>query len=302
MRNRAFPLGIGLLAAALVAAVGVPAARAQERASLADRVTALEQQQQRSDQGTLNLVNQIQNLQGQLRDMQGQIEELQHKLQESDQRQKDQYVDLDSRLSRLEGNRPAGAAAGIAPATAASTAGAPGAAAPDAPAAPAASAPSPAAAAAPVPAPQPALAAAAVPAPAVAPVSPAAAEQTAYDHAFQALRDGDYAEAARRFRAFMAQYPNGPLAPNAAYWLGESYYVTQNFQVSLQTFQNLLAHYPGSPKAPDALLKVGYCQYELKQWAAARTTLEAVAAKYPNTTVAHLAEGRLRAIRLQTGG
>ena len=290
MRNRAFPLGIGLLAAALVAAVGVPAARAQERASLADRVTALEQQQQRSDQGTLNLVNQIQNLQGQLRDMQGQIEELQHKLQESDQRQKDQYVDLDSRLSRLEGNRPAGAAAGIAPATAASTAGAPGAAAPDAPAAPAASAPSPAAAAAPVPA------------PAVAPVSPAAAEQTAYDHAFQALRDGDYAEAARRFRAFMAQYPNGPLAPNAAYWLGESYYVTQNFQVSLQTFQNLLAHYPGSPKAPDALLKVGYCQYELKQWAAARTTLEAVAAKYPNTTVAHLAEGRLRAIRLQTGG
>ena len=78
--------------------------------------------------------------------------------------------------------------------------------------------------------------------------------------------------------------------------------MTQNFQVSLQTFQSLLARYPGSPKAPDALLKVGYCQYELKQWAAARTTLEAVAAKYPNTTVAHLAEGRLRAIQLQTGG
>lgn len=297
MRNRAFPFGIGLLAAALVAAVGVPAARAQERASLADRVTALEQQQQRSDQGTLNLVNQIQNLQGQLRDMQGQIEELQHKLQESDQRQKDQYVDLDSRLSRLEGNHPAGAAAGIAPAAAASTASAP----PplNVPSAPAASAPSPARA---VPAPQPALAAAAVPAPAAAPANPAVAEQTAYDHAFQALRDGDYAEAARRFRAFMAQYPDGPLAPNAAYWLGESYYVTQNFQVSLQTFQSLLARYPGSPKAPDALLKVGYCQYELKQWAAARATLEAVAAKYPNTTVAHLAEGRLRAIRLQTGG
>ena len=299
MRNRAFPLGIGLLAAALVAAVGVPAAQAQERASLADRVTALEQQQQRSDQGTLNLVNQIQNLQGQLRDLQGQIEELQHRLQESDQRQKDQYVDLDSRLSRLEGNRPPAAAAGNAPAGAASTASAPTVPPPGAPAAPAASVPPPATA---VPVPQPALAAAAVPAPAAAPVNAAAAEQTAYDHAFQALRDGDYAEAARRFRAFMVQYPDGPLAPNAAYWLGESYYVTQNFQVSLQTFQNLLARYPGSPKAPDALLKVGYCQYELKQWPAARATLSQVVAKYPNTTVAHLAEGRLRAIRLQTGG
>lgn len=299
MRNRAFPLGIGLLAAALVAAVGVPAVQAQERASLADRVTALEQQQARANDGTLSLLNRLQNLEQQVRNLQGQIEQLQHQQQESDQRQKDQYVDLDSRLSRLEGNRPAGAAAGIAPADAVSTASAPSAAPLDAPVAPAASASPPAAA---VPAPQPALAAAAVPAPAVATVNPAATEQTAYDHAFQALRDGDYAESARRFRAFMAQYPDSTLAPNAAYWLGESYYVTQNFQVSLQTFQGLLARYPGSPKAPDALLKVGYCQYELKQWAAARTTLEAVVAKYPNTTVAHLAEGRLRAIRLQTGG
>ncbi|MDE2245506.1 MAG: tol-pal system protein YbgF [Xanthomonadaceae bacterium] len=293
MRNRAFPCGIGLLAAALVAAVGVPVARAQERASLADRVSALEQQQARANEGTLSLVNRLQNLEQQVRDLQGQIEQLQHQQQESDQRQKDQYVDLDSRLSRLEG-KPLGAApaSSVNPARSMS-AGAPV----PAPTGSATVAPPPAADA---PVPPPALAAAAVPA--AAPVNPAAAEQTAYDHAFQALRDGDYAESARRFRAFMAQYPGSTLAPNADYWLGESYYVTQNFQVSLQTFQGLLARYPGSPKAPDALLKVGYCQYELKQWAAARTTLEAVVAKYPNTTVAHLAEGRLRAIRLQTGG
>ena len=294
MRNRAFPCGIGLLAAALVAAVGAPAARAQDRASLADRVAALEQQQARANEGTLSLVNRLQNLEQQVRDLQGQIEQLQHQQQESDQRQKDQYVDLDSRLSRLEG-KPLGAAPAstVNPASPMS-AGAP------VPAGSVAVVPPPTAAA---PVPPPALAAAAVPAVApAAPVSPAAAEQTAYDHAFQALRDGDYAESARRFRAFMAQYPGSTLAPNADYWLGESYYVTQNFQVSLQTFQGLLARYPGSPKAPDALLKVGYCQYELKQWAAARTTLEEVVAKYPNTTVAHLAEGRLRAIRLQTGG
>lgn len=296
MRNRAFPCGIGLLAAALVAAVGVPAARAQDRASLADRVAALEQQQARANEGTLSLVNRLQNLEQQVRDLQGQIEQLQHQQQESDQRQKDQYVDLDSRLSRLEG-KPLGAA----PASTVNPASSMSAGAPIAAPAGSATVMPPSTAVAPVP--PPALAAAAVPAAVpAAPVDPAAAEQTAYDHAFQALRDGDYAESARRFRAFMARYPASTLAPNADYWLGESYYVTQNFQVSLQTFQGLLARYPGSPKAPDALLKVGYCQYELKQWAAARTTLEAVIAKYPNTTVAHLAEGRLRAIRLQTGG
>ncbi|HVB84154.1 MAG TPA: YbgF trimerization domain-containing protein, partial [Rhodanobacteraceae bacterium] len=147
-----------------MAAVGVPAVQAQERASLADRVTALEQQQARANDGTLSLLNRLQNLEQQVRNLQGQIEQLQHQQQESDQRQKDQYVDLDSRLSRLEGNRPAGAAAGIAPADAVSAASAPSAAPLDAPVAPAASASPPAAA---VPAPQPALAAAAVPAPAV---------------------------------------------------------------------------------------------------------------------------------------
>ena len=57
--------------------------------------------------------------------------------------------------------------------------------------------------------------------------------------------------------------------------------------------------YPNSQKAPDALLKIGYCQYEQKQWAQAEATLNQVLQKYPNTTVANLAQGRLRALKLE---
>ncbi len=126
-----------------------------------------------------------------------------------------------------------------------------------------------------------------------------AAEKIAYDQAFNALKDGRYADSARRFQSFIEQYPNGELAANAYYWLGESYYVTQNYRLSLETFQKLLTQFPASPKAGDALLKVGYCQYEMKEWAAAEATLNEAVQKYPDTTVARLAQGRLRALKLE---
>ena len=126
-----------------------------------------------------------------------------------------------------------------------------------------------------------------------------AAEKRSYDEAFAALKDGRYAESARRFQSFIDQYPDSELAGNAYYWLGESYYVTQNYRVALETFGTLLSRFPSNQKAPDALLKTGYCQYELKQWDEAERTLTEVSERYPETTVARLAQGRLRALKLE---
>jgi tol-pal system protein YbgF len=131
------------------------------------------------------------------------------------------------------------------------------------------------------------------------PVDAAGDEKRAYDDAFAALRDGRYAESARRFQGFLEQFPNGELADNASYWLGESYYVTQNYRIALDTFNGLLTRFPESAKAPDALLKVGYCHYELKEWEQAETVLTEVVRRYPEQTVGKLAQGRLRALRLE---
>ena len=303
---------LAMTTAVLATAVVAFPAQAQ-RLSLAERVERLEQQQQ-SGGNAVDLVNQIQALQAQVQQLQGQVEELKHQLDEAKQRNKDQYIDLDSRIGRLEGHGPSG---GAPPAP-----GGPGANQNAQPPdielgggrgeeAPPASAQEPAPArAGEVPerarknvgelhedergdlgAPNGAPAAA---------QADAAGEQPAYDAAFAALKDGRYAEAARRFQSFLAQYPNSGLAANATYWLGESYYVTQNYQVALQSFQTLLQRYPDSQKAPDALLKVGYSQYELKQWDQAEATLQQVVKSYPDTTVARLAQGRLRALQTES--
>src|SRR3970040_157621 len=68
-------------------------------------------------------------------------------------------------------------------------------------------------------------------------------ERAGYDAAFNALKAGQYAESAQRFQAFLTRFPNGTYAPNALYWLGESYYVTQNYQLAQQQFQALLDRY-----------------------------------------------------------
>jgi tol-pal system protein YbgF len=253
---------------------GLPVHAQDSRLSLADRVSRLEQQSQK-DAGTTPLVNQVNDLQQQLSQLQGQIEELQHQNQQLQDSQKAQYADVDSRLSRLEKGGAAQAPPSAAPANT-----------PQAPVA------TPAAAAA---------VAAQSAAPATAPTAPTnATEQAAYDTAFKSLRAGDYVTASRGFRDFLTKYPDSPLAPNAYYWLGESYYVTMNYPVAIEAFQRLVKQYPQSDKVSDGLLKVGYCQIELKQQDAAIATLKQVSAKYPGTKAAGLAQERLRRLQRQT--
>jgi tol-pal system protein YbgF len=230
----------------------------------------------------VDMVLQLQQLQDEVRVLRGQIEEQAHLIETLQRRQRDQYLDLDQRIGELTGMRP--------PASAGPTVGA-------GPAAPpqedlpevqeARRQPSTVSTL-----PTPDTSARAV-------SEGPAAEKAAYDKAFQALKELRYAEAAEQFRSFLQNYPQSEYAGNAQYWLGESYYVTRNYEFALEAFQGLLDSYPDSTKAPDSLLKVGYTHYELKQWDLARAALTQVQEQYPNTTVARLAENRLRSMRLE---
>jgi tol-pal system protein YbgF len=126
---------------------------------------------------------------------------------------------------------------------------------------------------------------------------PQAGEREAYDTGLAILREGRYAEAAQAFNRFLVDYPGSSYADNASYWLGETYYVTRDFDRSLATFKGLVEQYPNSPKAADSRLKTGYIYYEKKDWKAARQTLEAVISDYPGSTAARLAGDRLKKMK-----
>ena len=262
-------LSIALLAAMLIAS---PLVSAQRAPSLADRMAALEQRAA-NDQGGTELVNQITQLRSEVQDLRGQIELLQQQLEQVKQGQRSQYLDLDGRLDRLEGGPSTSSTSST------SSTGAP-----------AAGTASPAGYEV-VTASTPSL-------PVTSAASAGTDERGAYANAFDALKSGDYAESARRFREFLGAYPTGQYAPNAMYWLGESYYVTQNYAMAGEQFQGLLDRYPNHDKAPGALLKLGLSDYGLKQYDAAETILREVLRRYPGTDVARTADDRLRAIAL----
>ena len=252
---------IGTTAVLLAAMLSASPLAFAQRTSLADRVAALEQRAAGDQNGT-ELVNQVSQLRAEVQELRGQIEQLQQQLEQAKQGQRSQYLDLDGRLNRLEGNSAAPAATPAANAPAAT----PAAASSDAPAASNAMA--------------------------------GMDERTAYAHAFDALKSGDYVESSRRFRDFLATYPGGQYAPNALYWLGESYYVTQNYALAGQQFQALLDRYPTHDKAPGALLKLGLTQYGLKDYRGADATLHQVVQRYPGSDVARTADDRLRAMQI----
>jgi tol-pal system protein YbgF len=78
-----------------------------------------------------------------------------------------------------------------------------------------------------------------------------------YNHAFGLLSQANYGEAELALRAFVELNPQDPLAGNAKYWLGETFYVRQDYQQAAVTFAEAYQEYPNSGKAPDNLLKLG---------------------------------------------
>ena len=69
-----------------------------------------------------------------------------------------------------------------------------------------------------------------------------AAEQ--YNHAFGLLKQADYPAAEAALKAFLEQHPTDPMAGNAQYWLGETYYTRNRFLEAASAFAEGYKRYP----------------------------------------------------------
>jgi len=121
-----------------------------------------------------------------------------------------------------------------------------------------------------------------------------ASEQATYDAGMVALRGGNYDKAIATFQEVVTNYPNGDLAANAQFWIGESYYTKGDHESAVAAYRKVLGDWPNSRKAPDAMVKLGYSLSDLKRTGEARSTLEEVVRKYPGTNAAQLAADRLK--------
>ncbi|WP_319775127.1 tol-pal system protein YbgF [Breoghania sp.] len=113
-----------------------------------------------------------------------------------------------------------------------------------------------------------------------------------YDEAYAMVLNGQYDQAARSFQAFLATHPDDPLAANAQYWLGESYFGRARYRDAADAFLKTYTDYPDNEKAPDSLLKLGLSLNGLGQKDAACATYSELLSKYPNASGAVLDQAR----------
>jgi len=210
----------------------------------------------------IELAQQLERVRQELMQLRGQVEVVGNDIQMAAKRQRDMYVDLDTRMKRFEQ--------------------------------PAAEAPAPGTA-------QPGAAVAAAPAAAGAATATAAPasdkEARAYEAAQAQRKAGNYQGAIAGFRNFIAQYPKSPLAHRAQYWIGDSYYNLRDFKNAIASQQRLMAAYPDSASVPDALLNIASSQVELGDAAGARKTLDKLVARYPTSEAGEKAKRRLATLK-----
>ncbi|MGA8054408.1 MAG: tol-pal system protein YbgF [Burkholderiales bacterium] len=247
MTDRPSPVRECLARAALALSLLLPAAQAfalfsddEARKSIADlraQAARLEQQvQQAADRkAVVDLAATIDQLRQDMARLRGQIEELGYKIENVDKRQKDLYVDLDTRLRKFEHvDRERDKV-----------------------------------------------------------TQASAAEQQAYEAPLNQFKSGNYGSAVQGFQAFVTQYPQSKLAPQAQYWVGNALYAMRDYKSSIAAQQKVVDSWPADPKAADAMLSIASSQAELGDVNASRNTLKALVTKYPASGAAEQAKQRL---------
>lgn len=134
-------------------------------------------------------------------------------------------------------------------------------------------------------------------APPVAPVAAVVVEEKdvkAFAEADSLSKSAKHKEAFTAFDAFLKDYPNSKLAPDALYGMGYTQFALKNYKSSIATQQKVIDLHAESPKVPDAMYSMANSQIQLGQVTNAKKTLRDLVVKYPDAEVTPNAQKRLK--------
>jgi tol-pal system protein YbgF len=130
------------------------------------------------------------------------------------------------------------------------------------------------------------------PAAATPPTGPGPA--TLYKLAFDQMSRGSHSTARSGFQDLVTQYPTSDFAPDAQYYIGETFQAEGNTTAADSVFNLVVTTYPRAPRAATALYKHGLFLQKAKRDREARQVFQSVIDKYPRSDEAGLAKDQLR--------
>ncbi|HSF68723.1 MAG TPA: tol-pal system protein YbgF [Nitrospiraceae bacterium] len=118
-----------------------------------------------------------------------------------------------------------------------------------------------------------------------------------YERLLALFRDGDLDGAGQGFIAFLRDYENSDLAPNARFWLGEAHYGKKEYRQAIDSYDRVELDFPQSEKVPSAILKKGYAYLAIKDKKRASSAFKQVVTLYPRTPEAGKASDKLTQLK-----
>jgi tol-pal system protein YbgF len=117
-----------------------------------------------------------------------------------------------------------------------------------------------------------------------------------YDLSLQQYRRGSLATARLGFREFLRVFPTHERAPDALFYVGESFEQSTPDSAAA-VYDQVVKTYPNSPRAASALYKLGLLAEQRGDRATARTYYSRVIAGYPRSPEADLARQNQQRLR-----
>ena len=129
------------------------------------------------------------------------------------------------------------------------------------------------------------------------PKVPGMSPTSAFNLAYNDYLNGKYDLAIIGFQQYLQDFSDTSLAPNAYYWLGESYFQKADFVRAIKAFEHVVHEYPDHGKVPASLYKIGISAEETGDSMRARSNLTRVIEEFSTTNEANLAKNKLAEIR-----
>lgn len=114
-----------------------------------------------------------------------------------------------------------------------------------------------------------------------------------YDSGMAAFTAKKFQDAYAFFTKYIEKYPKGNLFANSRFWLGDSLYAQNEYELAILEYQKVVADYPKHNKAPAALLKQGLAFEKLKDTDTAKLVYYKLVDDYPNSKEAAIGQKKL---------
>ncbi len=131
-------------------------------------------------------------------------------------------------------------------------------------------------------------------------LEPEIKKPTLFDIGYQHFTNGPYAQARQNFRAFLREDPKAKQAPDATFWIADSYYKEGLYEESILEYQRLIDVYPRDPRVPLAYLKQGMGLMKLNKDEEAKLFFQTLIDKYPGSPEADEAEKKISRLELNS--